>query len=294
MFVCCCPPQVNGAIVERLEDDFSGAVGQSVVSYDPGVRNVTYVSDVEGQWDYFCNFVEHSKGLNFTNQAEPHLRREAEMLELELEDGWHFVYGGDACDKGSGTLRFLEAIVSLKKKVPDRVHILLGNGDFNRLRWTGDLIASDLVPPKEVNVALWQQSGPFEFTDKDFEARREELAHIQGKFAHEIVDADVMKSYMEGIKAGGWLLEYLMQAQGCVMLGETLFVDGQVIVLTADEATQNQSPEDKERAGLEMEDWCTRLNGWVRTRLDELESKSAWEILPDQMPKRPSPDEAGG
>lgn len=266
----------------------------SLISYDPSVRNVTYVSDVEGQWEYFCNFVEHSKGLNFAVQTEAHLRRDPDLLELELEEGWHFVYGGDACDKGSGTLRFLEAMVVLKKRFPNRVHLLFGNGDINRLRWTQDLRQSDLVAPKEVTVPLWSSAGPFEFEPQDFDGRREELAHLEGKFAHEIGDKDVMKSYMEGLKQGGWLREYLHLGQLGVMLGETLFVDGQVIALSQDQAA-NTSPEEKEKAGIEMEDWVNRLNAWSRARLDELDTKPPWEKLPDQIPKRkPQADTGGG
>jgi len=256
-----------------------------LVSYDTSVRNVTCVSDVEGQWDYFSNFVEHSKGLSFAVPAEPSLRRDPDLLELELEDGWHFVYGGDACDKGSGTLRFLEAMVTLKKKSPNRVHLLFGNGDINRLRWADELRQSDLTQPKEVTGPLWAAAGPFQFEPEDFETRREELAHMEGKFTHEVTDKDVMKSYLEGLKQGGWLHEYLHLAQMGVMLGETLFVDGQVIALSPEEVG-TVTAEEKEKAGLEMEDWVTRLNSWARNRLEEMDQKPPWEKLPDQVPKR--------
>lgn len=36
--------------------------------------------------------------------------------ELELEEDWCFVFGGDASDKGPGTLRVVMALVALKKR----------------------------------------------------------------------------------------------------------------------------------------------------------------------------------
>ena len=43
---------------------------------------------------------------------------------LTSKEDWHFVFGGDTCDKGPGSLRCLHALVSLKKRHPDRVHLL--------------------------------------------------------------------------------------------------------------------------------------------------------------------------
>lgn len=45
-----------------------------------------------------------------------------------LQDDWHFVFGGDTCDKGPGSLRCLQALVSLKRRYPDRVHLLILSG----------------------------------------------------------------------------------------------------------------------------------------------------------------------
>ena len=39
-------------------------------------------------------------------------RKSDAELALVLDEGWHFVYGGDACDKGHGTLRFLQVWLS--------------------------------------------------------------------------------------------------------------------------------------------------------------------------------------
>mmetsp|Transcript_82023 Transcript_82023/g.248736 ORF Transcript_82023/g.248736 Transcript_82023/m.248736 type:complete len:966 (-) Transcript_82023:57-2954(-) len=116
---------------------------------------ITYVSDVEGHWEYFCNYVDISAGLKFRTEGDHRKARRAEDLELELLDGWHFVFGGDSCDKGPGTLRFLQAMVMLKRRYPERVHLLLGNRDVNKMRWTAELAQGELDRLLEVPGAYW-------------------------------------------------------------------------------------------------------------------------------------------
>lgn len=106
------------------------------------VEKVTYMTDVEGNWNYFCNFVELSEGLSFFEPGDHKLA--CTSPELVLEDGWHFVFGGDSCDKGPGTLRCLQALVNLKMKYPERVHLIMGNRDINKMRWTSELTQDEV------------------------------------------------------------------------------------------------------------------------------------------------------
>ncbi|CAE7785531.1 ERF1 [Symbiodinium sp. CCMP2592] len=122
------------------------------------------MTDVEGHWSYFCNFVELSEGLTFAEDGD---QRDARRPpELILKDGWHFVFGGDTCDKGPGSLRCLETLVSAKKRYPDRVHLLLGNRDINKMRYTSEFtdeevrkISSDTPGaywvPEDKRVSPW-------------------------------------------------------------------------------------------------------------------------------------------
>ncbi|CAE7268229.1 unnamed protein product [Symbiodinium natans] len=112
------------------------------------------MTDVEGHWAYFCNFVELSEGLTFAEDGD---QREARCSpELIVKDDWHFVFGGDTCDKGPGSLRCLETLVSAKKRHPDRVHLLLGNRDINKMRYTSEFTDEEVrqVSP-ETPGAYW-------------------------------------------------------------------------------------------------------------------------------------------
>ncbi|CAE7838930.1 unnamed protein product [Symbiodinium sp. CCMP2592] len=124
-------------------------------------QRIAYVCDVEGHWDFFCNFVELCEGVKFKLPGNDGRKaRTSQELELELADGWLFVFGGDGCDKGPGTLRFLEAMVMLKRKYPSRVFLILGNRDLNKMRWTSELTPSELKRIKEVPRAFWQSRLP--------------------------------------------------------------------------------------------------------------------------------------
>lgn len=59
--------------------------------------------------------------------------------ELDLHEDYQVVYGGDVWDRGVGDLRIINDIVSLKKRHPSRVHIILGNRDINKLRLLSEL-----------------------------------------------------------------------------------------------------------------------------------------------------------
>lgn len=145
-------PAVLGAALEGMANRRA---------HDLREARITYVSDVEGHFDYFCRFVELSSALSFVTGSGvadaagvAHMR---EAPELELADGWHFVYGGDSCDKGPGSIRFLQSLAMLKAKYPDRVHLILGNRDINKMRLTSELADSEtgLDAVRHLPAAYW-------------------------------------------------------------------------------------------------------------------------------------------
>ena len=63
---------------------------------------------------------------------------------IELRDGCHFVFGGDVCDRGIGDIRVIRDIVELKNRYPDRVHVIMGNRDINKMRMRFELAEQTL------------------------------------------------------------------------------------------------------------------------------------------------------
>ena len=66
-----------------------------------------YLTDVEGNFEYFENYVEISRVLEWEDKSR---------AELKLKDDAFFVFGGDAQDKGAGDVRFIELMVALKSR----------------------------------------------------------------------------------------------------------------------------------------------------------------------------------
>ncbi|KAJ1616086.1 hypothetical protein T492DRAFT_896219 [Pavlovales sp. CCMP2436] len=93
-----------------------------------GVCTIGYVTDIEGNRDFFDQYVRTSKVLERDGQER-----------LRLRDGCELVFGGDVCDKGDGDLYVAGELLGLKRRHPGRVHIILGNRDVNKLRWAQEL-----------------------------------------------------------------------------------------------------------------------------------------------------------
>jgi hypothetical protein len=150
---CCRKKPKNKTLMynaKRLQPDAIAADGIS--SFESSSK-ICYVTDVEGHWEYFVAFVERSGGLRFVTPGD---HRKAKCgVELELLDGWTFVFGGDTCDKGPGTLRFLQSITDLKERYPTRVFLLFGNRDINKMRWTSELQQSEIDRLEEVPPGYW-------------------------------------------------------------------------------------------------------------------------------------------
>ena len=114
--------------------------GTGSPSHEDGVLDhdnescVSYVTDIEGNWEYFCAFIRLSPALEFVEGPDVYDAHGA--ADIELTPGWHFIHGGDSCDKGGavgGSIRVVRTLVRLKRKYPERVHLLIGNRDANKV-----------------------------------------------------------------------------------------------------------------------------------------------------------------
>jgi len=73
---------------------------------------VDYVTDLEGNLEYFDRWVPQSNAVRYKPGT----------TELELtNERAYFIYGGDLIDRFDGSLRLARRIVDLKKQYPDRV-----------------------------------------------------------------------------------------------------------------------------------------------------------------------------
>ena len=121
--------------------------------------HVSFCTDVEGNWEYFVSFIECSEALSFV--AGPSFDHRG-VCQLNLAEGWRFVFGGDVCDKGGvvgGTVRVTRTLLALKQTHPSRVTLLLGNRDLNKMRLTSELAPSQLEQLDNVAGPYWVPPG---------------------------------------------------------------------------------------------------------------------------------------
>ncbi|TYZ60331.1 hypothetical protein PybrP1_010290, partial [[Pythium] brassicae (nom. inval.)] len=168
-------------------------------------RRVCFLTDTEGSWTY--------NESNDSNET------------LQLRDDCVLVFGGDAGDKGDDTLRCFEQLVRLKKRHPERVVLLVGNRDVNKMRLTSELADSELplhAMAREVRDGpLWVPQDK-RVTLDTFLARQAaqdaSATAASAAFAAntESADADAALLAAANTKVNRlkWMLEHTMGAQG--------------------------------------------------------------------------------
>lgn len=111
-------------------------------------RRISYLSDVEGDFHYFREFVAISKVIRWRDCQSSTIPEwnggtslngdttqiiDLDRYTLDFQDSSsHFVFGGDAFDHGAD-LTFARALLDFQARYPSRVHLLIGNRDANKI-----------------------------------------------------------------------------------------------------------------------------------------------------------------
>lgn len=207
----------------------------------PPTPRIAYLTDVEGRWDKVEGFCE----------GNPCVRLDGEGLDL-VGDGC-FVYGGDAMDRGPDTRRLLRSLVILKQRYPERVVLLAGNRDINKLRL-----------PRELG-GIPRRGAPDGSRDEILRWTLEQTmgaGHAYAQRGAELGPAgDVAQSFLDDVAEQGWLWRYLQAAQLGFRAGETLFVHGAV-------TPENFGVVPGSERASNVDDWVAGLNQFYRGQLD--------------------------
>lgn len=242
-----------------------------------------FLTDVEGNWEYVINFVEHSRVLRWVGDP----RGVWGPGTLDLNPNCVLVFGGDAPDKGPGDIRIVKTLLQLKARYPQQVYLLIGNRDLMKLRVTAELhpkcATPAWIPPWEpkaipyekylenaklsassVSKLKWMLHWTMGCQDTTFKTRKEELALLYGT----ATDEDVFRSYLSAVDPYGtdpWMLQYLKVGQILLVLRGTLFVHGGL----QDESIGFVPGRDDKCKNLIA--WANELNAWKDHELSEFE-----------------------
>jgi hypothetical protein len=297
-YVLCLGEGFKLTVSRRTEREMEALTEADFVEADPVPIGVCgYLSDVEGNLDYFERYVARSEILEWGNAARSKLRFKREDAML--------VFGGDSQDKGIGDIRFTKLLLALKEEYPERVEFIIGNRDANKLRLASELqedCINDAAVLTDRSFPYWDAAEkrvtPQMFLDKNpvdnggrentaanrlryilkhtmgadgaFEMRREELSILRECGKEAVSDEDVVESYRDEVdpaKEGhNFMLKYLQQGRLAYVFGEHLFVHG--AVNGANVGTVPGSTKRMERA----EEWVEALNAWCRQEVADFVS----------------------
>ncbi|MBA2544256.1 MAG: metallophosphoesterase [Deltaproteobacteria bacterium] len=176
---------------------------------------IAYLTDVEGRWDKLASFLDGNPHVSIADDV------------LRLTDGVTFVFGGDAIDRGPHARRIVSLLLAAKRSYGERMILLAGNRDINKLRLVTELggqphrrAPAGLSRPELLRWTFINTMG----AKTAFDHRVTELAET----GHPATDDAVVDSYLADLAPGGELRAYLEACQLGFRTADTLFVHGGV------------------------------------------------------------------
>ncbi|MEO6774995.1 MAG: metallophosphoesterase [Kofleriaceae bacterium] len=196
---------------------------------------IAYVTDIEGRWDKLTTFVAGNPHVSLVDGR------------LVLAEGVTFVFGGDAIDRGPDGRRFVRTLLAARHTYGDRVILLAGNRDLNKLRLVHELDARGARGERLRWILARTMGAP-----RAFEHRATELGTTD--------DDTVVESYLADLAAGGDLRAYLDEARLAYRAGATLFVHGGI-------TSENFLHVPGEMPARDLDAWLAALDRFYRGEL---------------------------
>lgn len=234
---------------------------------------IAYLTDVEGRWDKLESFTAGNPHVSLIGG------------ELRLGEGVTFVFGGDAIDRGPHARRFVSLLLAAKHRYGERVVLLAGNRDINKVRLVTELGGRPhrLAPPLPSRAKLleWTLANTMG-ASKAFEHRATELRETGEPFD----DEAVAESFLADLGPGGDLRQYLKASSLGFRAGATLFLHGG---LTPENFLQGPNGE----LARSVDDWLATLEQFYRAQIAVFEKGTRPDALiqyqsqgPDKLNQR--------
>jgi hypothetical protein len=250
---------------------------------------IEFITDVEGNWDYFLKLIELSQVLKWQGDDKGAWG----PGKLILDDHGMLVFGGDSQDKGPGDIRVAKTLIDLKRRYPSRVFLILGNRDINKLRFHSELQEGE--DASLVDIFWDKKAKPYQeyLAEKKsdagslsalhwmlecnmgaqtaFQTRLQEIELLTGETCS---SEQVLESFRDSVKPDGsdpWMLEFIQLGQLAFVFEDCLFVHGGVHDLALGVVPG------KGRVADNVGDWVMALNQWKDEQVQEFKSNPAWQ-----------------
>lgn len=230
---------------------------------------IAYLCDVEGRWEKLETFAKDNPLVSFDEQGR-----------LRVRDGALFVFGGDAVDRGPGSLRVVSALLECKRAQPAQVILLAGNRDINKLRLARELAGRPLARTPEPErstggpaLLRWILSNTMGAKDA-FEHRREELTRMSHTRA---TDDMVYESFRAEVRPGGALRALLRESALAHRVGDALFVHGGVTeqsfgVVPTGAISEDERTAEYRKITDDSNTWVESLNAFFRAQIESFDA----------------------
>jgi hypothetical protein len=236
---------------------------------------VAYLTDVEGMWNRLASFARDNPLLSL-DEASGELSLGAETV---------FVFGGDAIDRGPQGRRLVQTLARAKERYADRVFLLAGNRDINKIRLWLEL--QDRPHPRSPESIRADKPALLRWIFENTMGAGDAFSMRAVELGAHVTDGEVVESYLEDLGPNGALARYLGLCQLGVRVGTTLFVHGAVTSQSLGFVPQKEWPEP------DVDGWLEQLNRWYgdqieafRSRSFDLDGTPAWQgLVAYQAPK---------
>ena len=213
---------------------------------------ISYLTDVEGRWDKLVSFTTGNPYVSLVDG------------ELHLADGVTFVFGGDAIDRGAHGRRFVSLLLAAKRAYGERVILLAGNRDINKLRLVTELggkpRAGAPADGTRAEILRWTLANTMGAA-KAFEFRATELREL-GEPAD---DEAVVDTCLSDLAPGGALRAFLNASRLGFRAGSTLILHGGV-------TPENFLKIPNAAPARDVDAWLAELDQFHRAELAKFES----------------------
>eukprot|EP00510_Aplanochytrium_minuta_P005702 CAMPEP_0184009520 /NCGR_PEP_ID=MMETSP0954-20121128/2654_1 /TAXON_ID=627963 /ORGANISM="Aplanochytrium sp, Strain PBS07" /LENGTH=430 /DNA_ID=CAMNT_0026288909 /DNA_START=342 /DNA_END=1634 /DNA_ORIENTATION=+ len=237
----------------------------------PGdVVRIGHMTDLEGHLEFFKRSVRLSSVLELREQESSSSSSPSCRLEFIRENDI-FVFGGDVCDHGVGDQIIAESLIDFKLRHPERVFLLAGNRDINKMQLTSSVVPYFLENEKVGIEKLKHFLKRKLNCPNAFELRRKALKAVSP--GEEVDDLAVTLSFIESVKPGGFMTEYLRLAQLGVVIEDTLYVHGAITEKSVGTVPRT------EKVYSNLRKWIQALNEFAEQEVTE------WQRSPTEHGK---------
>lgn len=200
----------------------------------------------------------------------------------QVKPGAVFVHGGDVPDRFAGGQRAVAELVRLASATPERVVLVAGNRDLNKLRLPAELSERGLAnppPAKPDDWISWLSKHPPAPQDSMRAARLRwifsrtmgspdafELRRSDRKAAGEdVADEAVAQSFLDELAPAGIFRQLVQRSCLLARRGNSLFAHAGLT-----DENIGHVPGEAERA-RDVDEWIARLDTWYRAELAQWE-----------------------